>query len=390
MSSIGWWMRAFAAVFAALLLAAGCSSSGKPVVDTAAVDQFVATGYRAPRHFSVRTEAIEWSTPDITVVSTLTWPQATGPFPLVIYLPGLGQSASTASAWTRAWAEAGYAVLSTQPLDDDASAWSSALAHSGDFSTVARRRFAPAVLARRLARLGAELDGIRRGASQPGAAAIDWSRVALAGFDLGAYTAMAAAGEAIPGLAPIRLPIDTRAVIALSPFQDADAAARPDRFATVAAPVLWVSGRNDIDGYGLSAEPLARRSAFDALAGPARFLLWLTDGSHRQVGGELVAEPTIDAPPRQPTHQRRQSAADEADEEAFLFRGESATTGTSRAAWVSGSSQLMTQRAIGLATVRAVTIAFLDAYLRDEAPAREWLQGQAPHWVEPGAMLRVP
>jgi dienelactone hydrolase len=385
-------MRALLAAAAALLLA-GCASSGKPVVDTAAVDRFVATGYRAPRHFSVRSEQIEWSTPDATVISTLTWPQATGPFPLVIYLPGLGQSASTQSAWTRAWAEAGYAVLSTQPLDDDASAWSSPLAHSGDFGAVARRRFAAAVLARRLGRLGAELDGIRRGASQPAAAAIDWSRVALAGFDLGAYTAMAAAGEAVPGVAPIRLPIDARAVIALSPFLDADAAARPERFATVAAPVLWVSGRNDVDGYGLSPEPLSRRSAFDALAGPARFLLWLTDGTHRQVGGELVAEPTIEAVPTRPTHPRRPNGpGDEDDEDALLSRGDrgASTSGTSRAAWVAGSSQLMTQRAIGLATVRAVTIAFLDAFLRDEAPAREWLQGQAPRWVAPGAMLRAP
>ena len=56
-----------------------------------------------------------------------TAPQDAAVVPVVVYLPGLGQSAAAGATWRAAWASAGYAVLAVQPLDDDALAWTSAM-----------------------------------------------------------------------------------------------------------------------------------------------------------------------------------------------------------------------------------------------------------------------
>ena len=56
--------------------------------------------------------------------------------PLVIYLPGLGESGQAGERWRSAWASAGYAVLSVQPLAEDTAAWTSELARTGEFKAL--------------------------------------------------------------------------------------------------------------------------------------------------------------------------------------------------------------------------------------------------------------
>ena len=72
-------------------------------------------------------------------------PSGEGNFPLIVYLPGLGESAEGGAAWRRSWAEAGYAVLAIQP-ETISRIWTSPAARSGEFRELAREQFSARAL----------------------------------------------------------------------------------------------------------------------------------------------------------------------------------------------------------------------------------------------------
>lgn len=112
----------------------------------------------------------------------LTVPAKPGRYPLVIYLPGLGEGATAGEVWRTAWTRAGYAVLSLQPLAEDAGAWSSARARTGDFALLARERYSDKAMSERLAALHDALRQLarRHAADEPPLERVDLSRVAAA------------------------------------------------------------------------------------------------------------------------------------------------------------------------------------------------------------------
>ena len=100
-------------------------------------------------------------------------------------------------------------------------------------------------------------------------AAIDWTRVALAGHSLGGYTVLGLAG----GWSSWKLP-DIKAVLALSPV--ANAYADHGDLAHVACPVMYQTGTRD-----LGVAPFLRRKggAYDQTRGPA-YLVDLEGAAH--------------------------------------------------------------------------------------------------------------
>ncbi|MDE2505483.1 MAG: hypothetical protein KGL18_21175, partial [Burkholderiales bacterium] len=140
--SESWGLRLAAA---ACLGLAACASSGPPKADPSRVAEFAARGYVAPVHDAVATTVHAWTYELRQQPLLLTLPeQAAGPLPLVVYLPGLGEDAGAGKLWRRAWAAAGYAVLSLQPLAEDEDAFRSALARRGDFKALGRERYGAA------------------------------------------------------------------------------------------------------------------------------------------------------------------------------------------------------------------------------------------------------
>jgi predicted dienelactone hydrolase len=107
---------------------------------------------------------------------------ASGPLPVVVYLPGIGQGSDAGQRWAAAWAQAGYAVLAVQPLEDDAAAWRSALARTGEFRELGELHYGEAMRAQRLAALRRLLTALQ---AEPGAVgvALDWQRAAVAGYE---------------------------------------------------------------------------------------------------------------------------------------------------------------------------------------------------------------
>ncbi|MDE2275197.1 MAG: hypothetical protein KGK09_02770, partial [Burkholderiales bacterium] len=272
------------------LLAAGCATVSGPQVDEAAVRAYAARGYGGAAQAAVTVRRFGWRLADDPVTVVLARPREATAAPLVIYLPALGEDAEAGAAWRLAWAGAGYAVLSVQPLAGDAQAWRSALAREGDFKTLGEQRYAAAVLRRRVHRLAAVVDEARRRAiaGDPDWQGIDWDRRAVAGRDLGAYTALALAGERIDAGEGERLPdrVPVRAVIAISPYADPQAArVRPDAYGAVYGPVLSITSDNDGDPLGLLADAAQRQRPFEAMPPPDKALLLLRGLSHARLSG---------------------------------------------------------------------------------------------------------
>ncbi|MFD2838032.1 alpha/beta hydrolase family protein [Azotobacter vinelandii] len=71
--------------------------------------------YRPAARSPVRGWDDEWQVAGQAVEVSWLAPEQVQGMPLILYLPGLGESSRDGVQWRRAWAEAGYAVLSVQP-----------------------------------------------------------------------------------------------------------------------------------------------------------------------------------------------------------------------------------------------------------------------------------
>lgn len=198
---------------------------------------------------------------------------AAGALPVVVYLPGIGQEGDAGQRWAAAWAQAGYAVLGVQPLAEDAAAWRSPLARTGEFRALGELHYGEALRTQRLQALRNLVAALKAQPAVAGAT-LDWQHVAVAGYETGAQTALDLGGDA-SGWRP-------QAVIAISPPPMASPAGE--------AAALLVTGDNDGDALGLVTRPAQRRRAFDGLSPGAGWLLSLPGVSHAALAGTLAPE----------------------------------------------------------------------------------------------------
>ena len=208
---------------------------------------------------------------------------ASGPLPVVVYLPGLGQDSDAGQRWAAAWAMAGYAVLTVQPLEDDAAAWRSTLARNGEFRALGELHYGDAMRTQRVAALRRLLAALQAQAQTPqtlplaAGVGLDWHRAAVAGFETGAQAALDLGAGGAGGTA-----WQPRAVIAISP--------PPMQVLGGAAPALIVTSDIDGDALGLVRQPAERRRTFDSLAPGSGWLLSLPALSHAALAGTLPPE----------------------------------------------------------------------------------------------------
>jgi dienelactone hydrolase len=194
-----------------------------------------------------------------------------GPLPVVVYLPGIGQGGETGQRWATAWAQAGYAVLGLQPLEADQEAWRSQLARTGEFRALGELHYGEAMRAERLAALRRLVSALQASPTVAGTQ-LDWQHAAVAGYEIGAQTALDLGSE---GWRP-------QAVIAISPPPMDAPGAQP--------PTLLITSDTDGDALGLVTRPAERRRAFDTLRPGAGWLLSLPGASHAALAGTLAPE----------------------------------------------------------------------------------------------------
>lgn len=385
----------------AVALLSGCAGRGPAKPDETRVKQFAGRGYQPDQRYEARTTDLTLNA-GRPLDATLALPQGQGTFPLVVYLPAMGEGRRAGAAWSDAWARSGYAVLTLQPLGEDAGAWSSPSARAGDFLSLAHARYSAQAMGARLDTLGLALADLARRQGHPGPddaplARIDLTRVAVAGYDLGAYTAMAVAGEEVRGVTtPPALPVKVAAVVALSPYADFSGVALSQRYTRINGPVLSVTGNNDGDATGLVNTASVRRAPYEYMPAGGKYLLTLADlphsafagGTGRQDAGtqgeRRPSEPA--AAPEMSDDGRSQGGGSSRSRRRSGGQGDSGSRAGGRSGAQGGMSA--TNQAVDVAAIQGVTTAFLDAYVKDDSIAREWLEKDAARWIKDIAELR--
>jgi dienelactone hydrolase len=393
-------MRSRAFVCIPIVLAAligGCQHSTRPSATEPVATQARQPGYKAEQRYATTSILEAWTLADEPVETTLVRPSGNDVFPLVIYLPGLGEPSSAGAAWRQAWAQAGYAVLSLQSVANGETIWSSAQARSGEFHDLAREQFSRRALAKRLTMLRALFEELNRRRDRGTLRGVDTSRIALAGFDLGAQTVMAAAGEIGYDIEPFALPDAVKCIIVLSPYADLTEAGFEKRFAMILGSVLSVTSRDDTDPYGLVTAAAIRRAPFEHMPPGQKYLLSLVDAPHALIAGKETPSADNSSLTREDSSPAASSDATNQGSGTGRHRGGGGSQGSrhgggneSSATKSSSSRPASTVAwAAQLAEVQSVTSAYLDTNLKNDEVARKWLTKDARRWLGDEADLVV-
>jgi dienelactone hydrolase len=402
------WKMPVAVAAACLLMFAGCTSTHKPEVT---LRQLVDRGYAPKPRYAISVRHETWRRGETSLDTSFIAPTGGGPFPLIIYLPGLGESASAGILWRTSWAEAGYAVLAVQPENFGEVVWTSPQAREGKFQEIARGRFSSASLRARLEFLDYSLAEIRRRAStglMPYAVA-DTTRVAVAGFDLGAQTASVVAGEKDDGVNVRMAHENIRAVVILSPYADSAMGRTPPHFAATTLPSLSITGTDDGDPYDLISTPSLRQVPWQSMPPGGKYLLLLKGGTHALLAGAGLYPPgELNSGGGQPKtgvnghtgHHRGGGPIDDPTGRQIQFgeSGDQATRGPdssgnrdSNRRWKRPRGNLppATFDLQEIAAVQDVSTAFLDSMVKSSPDAQSWLARDATAWLGHSAVLKV-
>ena len=223
---------------------------------------------------------------------------------------------------------------------------------------------------------------LRKHGEEPGFKNIDLGRIVLAGYDIGAYTAMVAAGEKLPNSKAPPLGEAVAGVIALSPFADFSGVPFETRYAGITAPVLSITGRGDVDNYGWVPSEALRQAPFKHMPPGSKALLLLEDCSHELLGGNPLVSQVVE------TSIKRENP--DADTPRRGDRGEGpGRRRTSVPGMAVEQSAPTGPWAFARSAVSAVTTAYLDAEIKKDSFAKEWLGRDSRRWLRETATLTV-
>jgi len=248
-----------------------------------------------------------------------------GPFPIVIFSHGLGGSREGYDYFGRSLAASGYVSVHVQHVGSDTSIW------KGKPLTELKKTIQDSVLSPRNVvnrprdvsfAIDQTLAANARDAN-PLSHHLEQSRIAVAGHSFGAWTALAVAGETVAGelLADPRV----KAAIAMSPPVTVPQRQEGTAFSSITTPVLYLTGTQD-KGAVFNMTAADRRIPFDNVSRAPAFLVVFNGADHMTFARHL-----------------RPGAA--ASDEKFHT------------------------------LIAKTSVAFLDAYLRNDATAKQWLIG---------------
>ncbi len=401
--------------WAIVIVLAWCSGAPAPHPDPEVARSGPAEhAYMPQRHLATTSLRETWTHGETPLDVSLMMPVEGGPSPLIIYLPGLGESAAAGILWRQTWAEAGYAVLTIQDAALGESVWASAKARAGDFRALAKEHFSTASLSARLGHLNFALRELKRriSAGKANYAAIDPLRIGIAGFDLGAQTAGAVIGEKDKGIGPEGIDAEVRSAILLSPHVESSGPGLARRFTAIKAPVLAVTGSEDADPLGLVNSPALRVAPWEAMPPGGKYLLLLAGGTHAELAGSSFAEAGASLAQAGNAGDGK-AVGSKADRHGQHWNGgnpvargfpewdvgghgggqhSSGTAESAHSSHSGGRRSNVGPRPFNLrhiAAVRSVTTAFWDATLRNDPVALEWLAKDAARQLGDSASLKI-
>jgi predicted dienelactone hydrolase len=257
-------------------------------------------------------------------------PDAKSPQPVILFSHGLGGSRENNPYLGEHWAKHGYVAVFMQHPGSDNHVWQDV--EQTDRYGAMKDAASVENFLLRAADVPAVLDALATWNSANGHALegrFDLSRVGMSGHSFGAVTTQAVSGQTFP----VGHYTDPRikAALLMSPslprLGDPKAA-----FAEVKIPWLLMTGTKDDSPFGLQSAS-TRLGVFDALPGGSKYELVLDNAEHSAFADRALPG---DKQPRNPNHHR---------------------------------------------AIQDVSTAFFDAYLRGDAKARAWLEGDGPRSV---------
>ncbi len=272
-------------------------------------------------------------------------PDSVGKVPLVIFSHGLGGSVEGGKAWGEHWAANGYLVVHVQHAGSDIDALRSEFRDGVD--NPQRRMGNIATPENLIGRVDdvrfliSEIERQQKANATSWMARADLSRIAMTGHSFGASTTLALAGQRYPG--PVKTISDARikAFIALSPNATGQPRTFPERFGSIASPFLSITGTQDgnplAPDRNLSKAVANRLAVYEHQPPGDKYLLFLSEADHMVFNGN--------------EQQRIQRLPQKNVSDATKTQIYDAT--------------------------KVATLKFLDAYLRDDASAKRWLQQDA-------------
>jgi predicted dienelactone hydrolase len=267
---------------------------------------------------------------DIPVLIYL--PTNTAPAPVVLFSHGLGGNRFGSAFLGEHWAARGYVAVFVQHPGSDDSVWKDT-AKSRRFQAMKRAASLNNFMLR-VKDIPAVLDQLTRwNADQTSALAdrLDLKKIGMSGHSFGAVTTEAVSGETFPIEGTELTDSRIKAAIVFSPSTPKGSNVNK-AFASVKIPWLLMTGTKDIAPIG-GADMKSRLGVYPALQGVPKYEVVLDKAEHSAFTDRALPG---DKEPRNPNHHR---------------------------------------------VILALSTAFWDAYLRDDAAARAWLNGDGPRLV---------
>lgn len=258
-------------------------------------------------------------------------------FPVILFSHGLGGSVEAGALWGEHWSANGYIVIHIQHLGSDDSLWNQ-LTDRIEALKKLRQAATANQLVDRTFDVRFVIDELSR---RPELSNADVARIGMSGHSFGALTTQALVGQKFRANAPQVVDTRLRAAIAFSPTVrnrvDAES-----QFGEVTLPFMSVTGTLDGEVLGFGSAPEERTRPFYAMPAGRKYLVVFKGADHMAFSG--------------------------------------ATTPQSGPARVQGSAAVdpHVQRATA-----ALTLAFWDAFLKNDPRAERWLDSQARRVLDP-------
>ena len=259
-------------------------------------------------------------------------PAVTQPAPVVLFSHGLGGSRRNNGYLGRHWSGRGYVVVALQHSGSDEDVWkdkplgermAALRAAAGLQDFLLRAKDVPAVLD--------QLAKWNETAGHTLAGRLDLDHVGMSGHSFGAVTTQAVAGQSAAGG---RISFTDERIDAAVAFSPSGSRAQDSQqaFGKVRIPWLLMTGTDDVSAIGGETVE-SRLSVYPALPAGAKYELVLDGAKHSAFSERALPG---DLGERNPNHHR---------------------------------------------AILALTTAFWDAYLRNDAAAKTWLDGDAPRGI---------
>lgn len=288
------------------------------------------------------------------IVFTVEYPTRPGSYPLVIFSHGFGATRQTYVGLSAHWASQGFVVIKPAHAD-------SGKLQSGEVAEAWRDQ-TPSDWRNRVRDITAVLDGLDKiEESFPELKGkIDRTKIGVGGHSYGAFTAMLIGGaKTYPGGTSYADP-RVKAVMAMSPQGASDTfGLTSESWKDVRVPVMYMTGTQD-RGLADDETPEWRRQAFELSPAGDKWLIVIEGARHGSFTGRI--DPLTDA--RRPTQEP-------------MLGDPRPTTRTPevdpRRPGREGAAGLRSRGVF--AQVKAISLAFWDAYLKGDAEGRKTLEG---------------